>query len=360
MLDPDDPPRSPAIAAALGPVRAALRLALGEPDPAGPPRKLLVACSGGADSIAALGLLTLLRRSERLELAVGHVDHQLRPESGAEADHVAALAAALGLPCQRTAVTLAPGPGLPARARLVRQGALRSQAAELGAGLIVLAHTATDQAETMLMHATRGAGLDGLAAMPVLVRPWLRPLLDLTRAQTRELAGALGLGFVDDPTNDDLRGLRVRVRKQVLPVLREHNPRVEQALLGLARQAADAEQACQRWAEAEVRSRSRSEGEGSGQSWDLAGFDQLPRAVRMRALRRMCELAAVDLAQLRARVIEAMDAAAVAVAEAEARGPGTPKPAPRGWDLSPRRRMTIDKNGVHAQQTAQAGERSNH
>lgn len=354
MLDPEAPPRSPAIAAALGPVRTALAetRAIG--------RRLLVACSGGPDSIAALGLLMVLRRSEQLELGVGHVDHGLRPESTAEAELVAGVTRALGLPSFVTRIELERGPGLPARARQLRQVALRSQADRFGAELIVLAHTATDQAETMLMHMARGAGLDGLAAMPRLERPWLRPLLDLTRAQTRMLALALDLPFVDDPTNEDLSSLRVRMRKVVLPVLRDHNPKVEQAMLSLARQAADADQACERWARHELDRRAALAQRPLDLAWDLAGFHELPRAVRMRALRRMCEFAAVDLSQLRARIVEAMDAAAVAVSVARAQGPGTPNPAPRSWDLRPQRRVTIDKCGVRAQQTAESGELGNH
>lgn len=347
MFDPSAPPRSPAIAAALGPVRAALALAEG-------PRRLLVACSGGADSIAALGLLVLLRRSEGLSLAIGHVDHGLRPESAIEAEGVTRLADTLELPSFVTRVELERGPGLPARARLSRRVALRSMADRFGATWIVLAHTATDQAETMLMHMTRGAGLDGLAAMPTLDPPWLRPLLELTREQTRALALALELPFFDDPTNDDEAALRVRMRKTVLPVLRAHNPRVEQAMVGLARQAADAEQAIDAWArdEVETRQRGRANGETDDLAWDLQGFDRIPRAVRMRALRRMCELAFVDVSELRARVVEAMDAAALEVAVAQAGGRGTPNPAPRSWDLRPRRRITIDKKGVRAHQTA--------
>lgn len=312
------------------------------------PLRLLVACSGGADSLTALALLMLLRRSEDLELGVGHVDHGLRLESRAEAEGVEALAQAFGLPSFRTQPKLERGPGLPARARLLRRAALRRQADQMGARFVVLAHTATDQAETMLMHVTRGAGLDGLAAMPILDDPWLRPLLDLTRAQTRALALELGLPFVDDPTNEDMSALRVRLRKTVLPILREHNPRVEQAMITLARQAADADRACERWAADEFTRRLRASA-----SWELEGFEQLPRAVRMRVLRRMCEFAGVDLSQLRARIVEAMDAAAVAVAVAKAQGAGSPSPAPRSWDLRPQMRVTIAKNGVHARQTAQ-------
>ncbi|MFO7565111.1 MAG: tRNA lysidine(34) synthetase TilS [Enhygromyxa sp.] len=352
MFDPEAPPRSPAIAAALGPVRAVLAKA-------GEPGRLLVACSGGPDSIAALGLLTILRRSENLELGVGHVDHGLRPESGAEAEGVEALCRALGLRCFVTRVELERGPGLPARARQARQVALRRQAERFDAEWIVLAHTATDQAETMLMHMARGAGLDGLAAMPTLDRPWLRPVLELTRAQTRELALELDLPFVDDPSNEDTSSLRVRLRKAVLPILRAHNPRVEHAMIGLARQAADADRACERWAAEQLEARRRP-AEEAELAWDLTGFDQLPRAVRMRALRRMCASAGVDVSQLRARVVEAMDAAALEVARARARGPGTPSPAPRRFDLRPRRRVTIDKNGVHAHETAPERSSANH
>lgn len=310
-----------------------------------------MACSGGADSIAALGLLLLLRRSEGLELGIGHVDHGLRPESASEAESVSVMARALELPSFVTRLELDRGAGLPARARQDRRVALRMQADRFGAPWIVLAHTATDQAETMLMHATRGAGLDGLAAMPTLDPPWLRPLLELTREQTRALAMELDLPFFDDPTNEDMSALRVRLRKTVLPVLRDHNPRVEQAMLRLARQAADADHACEAWARDELETRRRAD--TNELAWALHGFDRLPRAVRMRALRRMCELACVDLSQLRARIVEAMDAAAVEVAQAHARGPGTPNPPPRSWDLRPSRRITIDKNGVRAHQTAQ-------
>src|SRR5690606_5087811 len=126
MFDPEAPPRTPAIAAALGPVRAALASA-------GQPGRVLIAWSGRPDSVAALGLLLILRRSEGLELAVGHVDHGLRPESHAEAQGVEDLARALGLSCFVTRVELEPGPGLPARARQARQLALRNQAERFGA-----------------------------------------------------------------------------------------------------------------------------------------------------------------------------------------------------------------------------------
>jgi tRNA(Ile)-lysidine synthase len=329
VLDVDSPPHSPAIAGALGPVREALAAL------AGSRRRLLIACSGGPDSIAALGLLMLLRRSEGLELVVGHVDHGLRAESRAEAEHVEQVAAALELTYRCTRLDLSPGPGIPARARAGRRAALDEQREACGATAIVLAHTATDQAETMFMHMCRGAGLDGLAAMPTWDAPWLRPLLQLTRTQTRELCGALALPFVDDPTNADTDALRIWLRERLLPRLREDNPKLEHALSGLARQAGDAEEALLAWAQTEVERRRTADG------WSLDGFDRLPRAVRSRMLRRMCELGGVDLAQLRRRVIEAMDMAAMTVT-------GSPHIPPRSFDLHPSRRVEIGNFGVRA------------
>jgi tRNA(Ile)-lysidine synthase len=346
--------KDPRIAAALGQLRRAI-----DPLPI-EARALLVACSGGADSVAALGLLLALRSSLKLEIAVGHVDHGLRPESVDEAAKVAALAEQLGLAWRCTRLSLAPGPGLPERAREARRAALIEQARELGAATIVLAHTATDQAETMLMHLARGAGLDGLAAMPVHAHPWLRPLLDLTRAETRDLAERLGLGFVDDPGNDDPRHFRVWLRTQVLPGLRERNPEVDRALVGLARQAREAEEALEEWAASEIESR-RDPAE-SGR-WMLADFDRLPRALRTRVLRRIAALEGVDLEQLRRRTLDELEAAALAVAQADRRrrsSPGFASPPPKGWDLAPKLRVVIDRNGVRVAPGEPASDAGNH
>lgn len=344
-----NPPRNPTIGASLGPVRGALS-ALAE----GSGRSLLVACSGGADSVATLGLLVLLERSEGLTLSVGHVDHGLRPESADEAELVRALAEGLGLPCFVERVELARGPGLPARARAARRGALEAMARQAGADAIVLAHTATDQAETMLMHATRGAGLVGLAAMPVLDGPWLRPVLDLTRMQTRELAELLDLPFVDDPSNEDREQLRTWLRHEVLRPLRATNPRVEVLMAGLAQEARDAQEAVEVWAMREVDSR-RTSLEGGAESWTLDEFDALPRAIRMRVMRRLCELAGADLSRLHRRTVAAMEQACVDVSEATRAGRGAPRPAPRRWQLHPGREVIVDKNGVRYQSTAGLG-----
>jgi len=302
---------------------------------------LLVACSGGADSTALIGLLAAVAAADRLNLTVGHVDHGLRNESAAEAEHVRSIALRLGLPMRATRLTLAPGPGLPARARDARRAALRAIA---GDAPIVLAHTQTDQAETLLMHATRGAGLEGVAAMPAWDDPWCRPLLGVPRATTRALCGRLGLEFVDDPSNLDRRHPRVRVREEVLPLLREHNPRVEAALAALAEQAADAEAALQQWAASEALARRIAP-----DRWSIAGIDRLPRAVRTRLLRRLCEAAGADMGALGQAAIASIDralCARAAAANAPDAGAASPARAPRSWDLRPGLRLRLDRGGL--------------
>ncbi len=333
------PPRHPDIAAALGQLRPALARVRG---PGAARLPLLVACSGGADSTALLGLLVLIRDGDRLDLTVGTIDHGLRPGSADEAAQVATMAAGLGLPLRTSRLALAPGAGLPARAREARRAALQEMA---GPGVaIVLGHTRTDQAETVLMHATRGAGLDGLAAMPAWDPPWLRPLLGLGRETTRALCGQLGLAFVDDPTNLDLRHPRVRVREQLLPGLRQDNPQVEAALAALAEQAADAEAALAAWAFSEETGRRQGQGH-----WAADGLAGLPRAVRTRVLRRICELGGVDMGALGHTAIASVDRALCgreAAATAQDAGAASPARAPRSWDLRPGLRLRLDRGGL--------------
>lgn len=325
------PARHPSIAAALGCVRPALAAAR-----AGGRLGVLVACSGGADSTALVGLLALIAGGDGLELTIGHVDHGLRAASVAEAEHVAAIGRQLGVPVRTTRLTLATGPGLPARARDARRAALQEQAAACGAAAIALGHTRTDQAETVLMHVVRGAGLAGVAAMAAWESPWLRPLLDLPRSETRALCGRLGLTFVDDPTNVDPQHPRVRMREQILPALGRENPQVEAALAQLAAHAADAEAALDEWAGREATARRTGPA-----SWSTAGLSGLPRAVRTRLLRRICGDGGASLPDLGHSAIAAIDRALAETAPGSA--------GPRAWDLRPGRRLRLDARGLHVE-----------
>lgn len=329
------PRRHPTIASALGHVRKALRAA----GPAAS-RRILVACSGGADSTALVGLLRLVARDAALELAVAHVDHGLRRESADEAAAVARMAAQMGFPCDVERLSLAPGSGLPARAREARRAALLALARARGCDAIALGHTATDQAETLLMHAARGCGLEGLAAMRPWEAPWLRPLLDLPRAATRELCDRMQLPFVDDPTNRDEEQPRVRVRERVLPLLRAGNPRVEQALVCLAAQAGDAEEALAAWAAREEEARRID----PATRWSTDELHVLPRAVRTRVVRRICALGGADLGALRAAVIEDIDRAVMA--RAAALGGTDAVLRPHVWHLRPGLRVRLDRQGL--------------
>lgn len=333
---PHVPARHPSIAAALGRVRPALAAAR-----AGGRLGVLVACSGGADSTALLGLLAVIADGDGLDLAIGHVDHGLRAASADEAEHVAAIGRRLGVPVHTTRLELAPGSGLPARAREARRAALRGMAAACGATAIGLGHTRTDQAETVLMHAIRGAGLAGVAAMAAWESPWLRPLLDVPRGETRALCGRLGLAFVDDPTNVDPRHPRVRMREQILPALGRENPRVEAALAALAVHAGDAEAALTDWAEREVEARRTGPA-----TWTTAGLAGLPRAVRTRVLRRICGDGGASLEQLGSSAIAAIDRALCerTAGAANARALGV-----SAWDLRPGRRLRLAGGVLHVE-----------
>ena len=176
---------------------------------------VLVACSGGADSVA---LLALAVDAALAPLAL-HVDHGLREGSDADVAHVRAVAATLGADLRAMRVDVVPGSNLEARAREARYAALDVARVELGADVVLVGHTADDQAETVLLNVLRGAASSGLAGMAARHGTVVRPLLDLRRADTRALCTALGLPVLDDPMNDDRAFRRVAIRHEVLPYL---------------------------------------------------------------------------------------------------------------------------------------------
>lgn len=181
-----------------------------------PPERIGVAVSGGPDSLALL-LLAASAYPDRVEAAT--IDHGLRPESAAEAIHVAGICARLGIPHSIIPVEVARGgEGLQGEARRARYAALRDWAEERGIGAICTAHHADDQAETILMRLQRGAGLSGLSGVRP-VRPQgerlliVRPLLGWTRAELAQVVERSGVPAVDDPSNHDLRFNRVTMRR---------------------------------------------------------------------------------------------------------------------------------------------------
>ncbi len=199
--------------------------------------RVIVAVSGGPDSMALLHALWEARERLGLTLEVAGVDHGLRPAAAEELALVRARALALGLPFVRLGVDVAGskrGPSWQDAARRARLAALEALAAERGAQRIALGHQADDQAETVLFRIVRGTGLPGLAGIPYRRGPFIRPLLDVRRAEVLRYLGRRSIPFVEDPSNADLRFARARVRHRYLPLLAEENPRVVEALVALA------------------------------------------------------------------------------------------------------------------------------
>ena len=176
---------------------------------------VVVGCSGGADSTA---LLVLAADAGLTPVAV-HVDHGIRPDSSSDGVGVAALARQLGMSCRVVRISIETGPNLEARARDARYVALESARADLDASAVLVAHTADDQAETVLLNVLRGAAASGLAGMAPRRGRIARPLLELRRADTVALCVSLGLEPLHDPMNDDRAFRRVALRHDVLPLL---------------------------------------------------------------------------------------------------------------------------------------------
>jgi tRNA(Ile)-lysidine synthase len=213
---------------------------------------VLVAVSGGADSVALLHVLTGLASAWRLTLHVLHVDHGLRADSARDADFVRALGVRLGVPVDVERVLV--GAGSPeAAARAARYAALEAWAGRLGAARIAVGHTADDQAETVLMRVLGGSGVRGLAAIPPVRGRVIRPLLEVRRPALRDALQAAGLAWIEDPTNRDPKFLRNRIRHELLPVLAaSYSADVVPALARTARLAREAVDALDRSAAAEL------------------------------------------------------------------------------------------------------------
>jgi tRNA(Ile)-lysidine synthase len=207
---------------------------------------VLVGVSGGPDSVALLHLLAELRGSLGFRLSIVHVDHQLRPDSGEDARFVQQLAASLGLNAAVISRRVElqgrhRGLSLEDAARRIRYDAFLDAARRLQAGRLALAHTADDQAETVIMRMIRGAGPAGLSAIP-LIRSLgeltvIRPLLHVSRHDVLAYLRQRRLAFRQDPSNADPRFLRNRIRSELLPMLeRAYNPQIRGQLRQLADQ----------------------------------------------------------------------------------------------------------------------------
>jgi tRNA(Ile)-lysidine synthase len=254
-------------------------------------RGVLAAVSGGADSLVLMHGLASVGPSLGLAVEVATVDHGLQVASGRWADGVAAAAASLGLRCHRIGLPALPGGNLEAAARQARYAALEQIRGASGLDVVATAHTASDQAETVLMRLVRGAALGGGGGIRERRQDRVvRPLLFATRADVDDYVAAVGLTPVQDPMNHDRSLLRTRVRNGAIPALADAAGfDVQPALARFAGFAREDHELL--WREAEVAHGRCTLGDGA---LDRVSVQALPRPIRRRVLVRLLDEAGVS------------------------------------------------------------------
>lgn len=268
---------------------------------------VLVACSGGPDSLAlAAAAADVVARQRRQAPRVGAVivDHQLQSGSAEVAAEAATECRRLGLaPVEVLEVTVDSGAGPEAAAREARYRAMDRLAEQVDAVAVLLGHTMDDQAETVLLRLARGSGTRTISGMPAERGLYRRPLLSLDRATVRDACEHWQLTPWSDPHNADDRYLRARVRERVLPTLEtELGPGVIAALARTAALARDDADALDAWAAACLSQAIAAD------SLRIAPLQSVPRAVRTRVLRAWLGQCGVPMAGLSAEHVWAVDA----------------------------------------------------
>ncbi len=287
--------------AATAQVRNAVRDAL---EPLGAGELVLVACSGGADSLALASALAFVAPRAGLRAGGVTVDHGLQPGSDQRAEEVAVAMRAMGLgPVEVVRVEVGTEGGPEAAARAARYEGLSQAAQRLGATAIALGHTRDDQAETVILGLARGSGARSLSGMAPRQGIYLRPLLELTRSSVREACMAAGLQPWEDPHNTDPNFLRARVRSEVLPMMEDVlGPGIAAALARSAVQLREDADALDAWATWAIQSALHPEG---GLVVSILGG--LEPAVRHRVIRRAALSAGCPGGSVSAKHIEALD-----------------------------------------------------
>ena len=262
---------------------------------------VLVAVSGGADSLALAYALSREAPKFAIGLHAVTVDHQLQLASSTQAVNVVEAMKLLGIETTIEKVTVEVTEGLEASARKARYEALNVVAKKLNAVAIFLGHTRDDQAETVLLGLARGSGTRSLSGMAIINERYVRPLLSITRAQTQELCKEAGLNVWHDPHNKDRSFSRVRVRLDAIPTLENAiGPGISEALARsaeLLRQDADALDA---WAEREI-------SQLNLRDLECEHLAALPLAIRSRVIRRAIYVAGAPAGSISAEHIGAVE-----------------------------------------------------
>ncbi|HJV34019.1 MAG TPA: tRNA lysidine(34) synthetase TilS [Geomonas sp.] len=273
---------------------------------------MVVAVSGGADSVALLDILVQLKDREGLNLVVAHLNHGLRAtDSDGDQEFVARLAAGYGLPCltkREDVARLARDSRLSLEdaGRRARYAFFAEVARAQGATSIALAHHLDDQAETVLIRLLRGAGTDGLSAMTASSGGILkRPLLQVSRAELEQYLKLRGLGWRTDSTNDDTSILRNSIRHELIPQLRRYNPRISERLAATAGMLGADQQLLDGLTEAAYLRLARADQEGI--VLEVEPLASEPRGLRLRLYRRALQQLRGDLQRITLRHLEAID-----------------------------------------------------
>lgn len=210
-----------------------------------PGERVLVALSGGADSVCLTHALATLRKELGIEVMAAHYSHGIRPEAADFERRLSEkLCRSLGVPFftetgDVPAYCAARGLGLEEGARRLRYDFLRRVKEERGCTLIATAHNLGDNSETILLDLTRGSGIGGLRGIPLVNGDIVRPLLSVSREEIEEYNKENGLEFATDESNFDEKYSRNRIRRSVIPELKKINPSLDRALSGLAQRAGE-------------------------------------------------------------------------------------------------------------------------
>lgn len=247
--------------------------------------RLLLAVSGGADSLAMLYILCALRDELGISICAAHFDHLTREgASTAEGDMVEKLCVELSIPCYRGRAeeNAWQNGNFENEARKARYAFLQETAAKAGCELIATAHHRDDQAETVLLQLIRGCGTDGLSAIEPKMQNIIRPLLNLSREQIELYCRERGIEYAKDISNSDLHYRRNKIRHQLLPQLAEMNPAVCEALSQTAEICRAENELLQEQA------MSVFEKLYSAAGLDFAGLQKQPLAMQRRIVRAYC------------------------------------------------------------------------
>jgi tRNA(Ile)-lysidine synthase len=263
---------------------------------------VLVAVSGGADSLALAYALSIEAQKLAISVIGVTVDHQLQSTSSEQAQKVIEQLSKFGISCVIKKVTVDIKEGLEASARKVRYEAINEVVEQENAVAVFLGHTKDDQAETVLLGLARGSGTRSLSGMAHHNGKYVRPLLEITRIQNEDFCKEVGLDFWNDPHNQDSQFARVRVRNEALPILEKTiGPGISDALARSAHLLRDDADALDHWAK-------REEIHLDLEDLDCLHLETLPRAIRTRILRTAIYAAGAPSGSVSADHISAVEA----------------------------------------------------